>query len=200
MVEAAGLLSWHWPIAAAVPIALLIDRLLGEPPKRWHPVVWMGHYLGWMGGRIAPYADAVTAGARDLKCFSAGTIAWWSGVAIVLIVSYSVNAVAQRLPGWAAALLLGLVLKPLLAWRMLQDEVLAVEAALATSLAAGRVRLARLVSRDVSALSESELRQSAIESLAENLNDSVVAPIFWFALLGLPGAALYRFANTADAM
>jgi adenosylcobinamide-phosphate synthase len=56
------------------------------------------------------------------------------------------------------------------------------------------------VSRDTASLSESEVRESAIESLAENLNDSVVAPIFWFVLFGLLGAAVYRFANTADAM
>jgi adenosylcobinamide-phosphate synthase len=56
------------------------------------------------------------------------------------------------------------------------------------------------VSRDVATLGAAEVRESAIESLAENLNDSVVAPLFWFVLLGLPGAAVYRFANTADAM
>ena len=56
------------------------------------------------------------------------------------------------------------------------------------------------MSRDVSHLGEREVRESAIESLAENLNDSLVAPVFWFLLFGLPGAALYRFANTADAM
>ncbi len=83
---------------------------------------------------------------------------------------------------------------------MLRDEVLAVDAALGVSVDAGRAQLARLVSRDVSALSAAEVRESAIESLAENLNDSVVAPVFWFVLFGLPGAALYRFANTADAM
>ncbi len=102
--------------------------------------------------------------------------------------------------GLLAVLLLGLLLKPLLAWAMLKSEVLAVEAALGDSLDAGRQRLAWLVSRDVAALTEGQVRESAIESLAENLNDSVVAPIFWFVLLGLPGAALYRFANTADAM
>ena len=83
---------------------------------------------------------------------------------------------------------------------MLKTEVQAVEAALAESLPAGRERLRWLVSRDVAQLTESQVRESAIETLAENLNDSVVAPIFWFVLLGLPGAALYRFANTADAM
>ncbi|HRL38002.1 MAG TPA: CobD/CbiB family cobalamin biosynthesis protein, partial [Ottowia beijingensis] len=88
----------------------------------------------------------------------------------------------------------------LLAWAMLHDEVLAVERALGESLDAGRAQLARLVSRDVSALSAHQVRESAIESLAENLNDSVVAPLFWFVLLGLPGAVLFRFANTADAM
>jgi adenosylcobinamide-phosphate synthase len=60
--------------------------------------------------------------------------------------------------------------------------------------------LSWLVSRDTAELSADEVRESAIESLAENLNDSVVAPIFWFVLFGLPGAAVYRFANTADAM
>ena len=106
--------------------------------------------------------------------------------------------------GLLAAPLLGLLLKLMLAWAMLKNEVLAVEQALRPelggSLAGGRARLSWLVSRDVSELSESQVRESAIESLAENLNDSVVAPLFWFVLLGLPGAALYRFANTADAM
>lgn len=102
--------------------------------------------------------------------------------------------------GVLAALLLGIALKPMLAWAMLRSEVLAVEAALGQSLVAGRERLSWLVSRDVTNLTEAQVRESAIETLAENLNDSVVAPIFWFVLLGLPGAALYRFANTADAM
>ncbi|TAL67408.1 MAG: cobalamin biosynthesis protein CobD [Burkholderiaceae bacterium] len=211
MVEACGLPSPRWPIAAAVALALLIDRWLGEPSVRWHPVVWMGHYLGWTGCRIAPFAPSPVGGRLgggpashgkdpNLKPFVLGFLAWWVGVAIVLIVSCAVNSALRRLPGWAAVLLLGIALKPLLAWRLLQREVLEVEAALASSLAAGRARLARLVSRDVSALSTSEVRESTIESLAENLNDSVVAPVFWFALFGLPGAALYRFANTADAM
>jgi adenosylcobinamide-phosphate synthase len=108
--------------------------------------------------------------------------------------------VVLQLPVLWAALLLGMLLKPLFAWRMLRREVQSVELALQESLEAGRARLSMLVSRDTTALTESQVRESAIETLAENLNDSVIAPIFWFVLLGLPGAAVYRFANTADAM
>ena len=119
---------------------------------------------------------------------------------MVLVVACAVQWAAFELPWVLAALLLGLALKPMLAWAMLRSEVAAVEVALSQSLDAGRQRLAMLVSRDTSNLNASEVRESAIESLAENLNDSVVAPIFWFVLFGLPGAAVYRFANTADAM
>ena len=183
---------------AAIWIALLLDRLFGEPPARWHPVVWMGRYLGWMGRRIAPPADAPLG--ADFRRFFAGALAWSLGACVVLPVALALQAAAGLLPAWAAALLIGIALKPMLAWRILRREVLSVERALARSLDAGREQLSYLVSRDVTRLGESEVRESAIESLAENLNDSLVAPLFWFAVAGLPGAALYRFANTADAM
>lgn len=186
-------------VVAALWIALVVDRWLGEPPAALHPVVWMGNYLGWIGSRVAPRMHL--SKPTDLPMFFIGALTWCVGAACVWGVAMALQTlVTQWLPLWAVALLLGLLLKPLFAWRMLRDEVLAVEAALAVSLDAGRQQLARLVSRDVSRLSEREVRESAIESLAENLNDSLVAPVFWFVLLGLPGAALYRFANTADAM
>ncbi|MBD9665067.1 adenosylcobinamide-phosphate synthase [Variovorax paradoxus] len=186
------------PAVAALWLALAIDRWLGEPAARWHPVVWMGRYLGWIGSRMAP--RAADARPRDLPLFLAGALAWGMGAVLVGALALAVEGAALWLPRWAAAVVLALVLKSLFAWRMLRAEVLAVDAALAVSLESGRAQLARLVSRDVSALSECEVRESAIESLAENLNDSLVAPLFWFVLLGLPGAAVYRFANTADAM
>lgn len=178
--------------AAALWIALLVDRLWGEPPAALHPVVAMGRYLGWAGKRL-PQAPAAA--------FTGGALAWCVGALTVGALAAALQwAVLAWLPGWAAALLLGLALKPMLAWRMLRDEVQAVETALGQSLAAGRARLAMLVSRDVAALDAGTVRESAIESLAENLNDSVVAPLFWFLVAGLPGAAVFRFANTADAM
>lgn len=192
--------------AGAVLVALVVDRGFGELPGRLHPVAWMGGYLNWMGRAVAPQARATTTPSvpcdpsTDWKSFSLGAIAWWLGVAIIFAFSVVLQSVVAGWPLPLATLGLGLLLKPLLAWRMLRNEVQAVEAALSQSLDAGRARLAWLVSRDVTRLDEEAVRESAIESLAENLNDSVVAPLFWFAVAGLPGAALYRFANTADAM
>lgn len=180
----------------AVLVALTLDRALGEPPARWHPVVGMGRYLSFMGDRIAPADGAQPQAAR---AFVMGALAWWLGAFVVVVLAALAAFAIDGWVWWAQALVLGVLLKPLLAWRMLRDEVQAVESALGESLPAGRARLAWLVSRDVSALEVSQVRESAIESLAENLNDSVVAPLFWFAIAGLPGAALYRFANTADA-
>ena len=183
----------------AMCVALAVDHLLGEPLARWHPVVWMGSALDWAGKRVAPEAER--AGVRqDLKSFWLAALYWIALSAITLVVAWGLQWAVLQLPWWLAAIGLGLCLKPLLAWRMLRTEVQAVEAALGQSLAAGRERLSWLVSRDVTHLTEAQVRESAIESLAENLNDSVVAPLFWFAVAGLPGAALYRFANTADAM
>ena len=192
-----------WPtlvtLMAAAVVALFIDHLFGEPPVRWHPVVWMGHALGWAGKRVAPLAAEAPVG-RDGRAFWHGTLHWLVLSAGVVLTATGLQWALYQLPVWLAAVGLGLCLKPLLAWRMLRTEVLAVEAALGESLAAGRERLGWLVSRVGASLTEAQVRESAIESLAENLSDSVVAPLFWFALAGLPGAALYRFANTADAM
>jgi adenosylcobinamide-phosphate synthase len=190
---------WAGAVGVALIVALWVDHRWGEPPARWHPVVWMGNYLGRAGQWVQRHTTQ-TPGVLDLKAFWAGAVAWIVGAAIVVIAALLLQGMALELPWWATGLVLGWLLKPMLALAMLKSEVRAVEAALAESLAAGRERLRWLVSRDVTQLTEVQVRESAIETLAENLNDSVVAPLFWFLLLGLPGAALYRFANTADAM
>ena len=182
----------------AMLVALAVDRAWGEPAARWHPVVWMGAYLGWAGQRTAPLVNAANADPR--RAFWRGAWAWMLGALAVWLLAGALVGLLDAAPGWLHALALGLLLKPLLAWRMLRDEVAAVEGALSESLGAGRARLAWLVSREVDTLDAAQVRESAIETLAENLNDSVVAPLLWFAIAGLPGAALYRFANTADAM
>ena len=187
-------------LLACVPaLALLADRLLGEPGLRWHPVAWMGRWLAWAGGRLAPRADAPRV-LSNARIFWVAALAWLAAAATVFAASWLFQAWVLSLPVWLAAPALALFFKPMMAWALLHDEVLGVERALGQSVAAGRAQVARLVSRPTGQLSPAQVRESAIESLAENLNDSVVAPLFWFALLGLPGAALFRFANTADAM
>ncbi|MBT9500522.1 MAG: cobalamin biosynthesis protein CobD [Burkholderiaceae bacterium] len=189
-----------WLLPAAMGVALAVDRLLGEPPTWAHPVVAMGRWLGLFGERLSALPPRLA--------FMGGALAWCAGALLSAGLAMGLETLLfQWLRPWQStgralltAFALGLLLKPLLAWRMLRDEVQAVEDALGRSLDEGRAQLARLVSRDTTALGETEVREAAIETLAENLNDSVVAPLFWFAIAGLPGAALYRFANTADAM
>jgi adenosylcobinamide-phosphate synthase len=176
----------------SIVLALIIDRWFGEPPARIHPVVWMGRYLGRMGRHLPDH------GPRMAFCL--GALYWLLGAAAVAIVYGCAAVGAGMLPPWLDIALTALLLKPLFALRLLLREVGAVEQALAQSVECGRTRLSQIVSRDTAALDSSEVRESSLESLAENLSDSVVAPLFWFVLFGLPGAAVYRFANTADAM
>ena len=172
--------------------AALIDWFLGEPPTRLHPVAWIGNYLSRAGRGLTALPPR--------RAFLAGATRWLAGAVVFTGVFGAAAWGLAWLPWWADALGTALLLKPLFAFRMLLSEVRAVEAALQETLDAGRRRLAFIVSRDTTQLSTGEVRESALESLSENLSDSVVAPLFWFSLLGLPGAALYRFANTADAM
>jgi adenosylcobinamide-phosphate synthase len=146
-----------------------------------------------------------------------GAAAWIAGVALTGSLAWlalvSIDVASRFALGWlqpaagsglvtllVRALLLGLLLKPMFAWQMLREEVVGVERALESDLQAGRDRLQRIVGRDTSVLDATVIRESALESLAENLNDSVIAPLFWFVVGGFPAAAIYRFANTADAM
>lgn len=197
-------------MALILLLALWIDGRFGEPPADLHPVVWIGRFLTWCG--------RVTVHCPPALAFGLGALAWGLGAVAVGALAWGLQALAfWQVTRWFAApglesglagalsalfltALMAWLLKSMLSWRMLHDEAGAVESALQQSLEAGRERLSMLVSRDTAQLSAHEVRESAIESLAENLNDSVVAPIFWFVLLGLPGAAVYRFANTADAM
>jgi len=213
-----------WMSVLAVGVALWVDRAWGEPPLRWHPVVWIGQYLTWTGARIAPVptrtgsADSAVAcdwaSPADWGAFGLGAMAWIGGAAFFASLAWGLQSSVLEAASSDAqtrdaltvathvlvAVVLGVMLKPLLAWRMLEQEVQAVEAALRLSLDQGRERLSWICSRDTRDLTEVQVRETAIESLAENLNDSVIAPVFWFVCLGLPGAVLYRFANTADAM
>ncbi len=174
----------------SILFALLLDFLFKEPPAKLHPVVWMGGFLRFAGRRL-PDTPA--------KGFVAGAGAWLVGAALVGALAFLLQHAASWLGGfgWIAT---GVLLWPLFSVRMLHSEALSVELALGRSLDEGCARLSRLVSRDTTRLTATEVREAALETLSENLTDSVVAPLLWFAVLGLPGVAVYRFANTADAM
>lgn len=205
MDPSALLTTWTgWPasplgtaIAAGLVVALAwtLDALFGEPPNAWHPVAWLGRLLAAVGTRLLRWPPR--------RAFLGGALAWLLIAAGLGMAAIYVEVALHAMAGpwvWLAVLLTALLLKPCFAWRMLRDEVAAVEHALAHGLDAGRGHIARLASRDVSELDADAVRETAIETLAENLNDSLVAPLFWYAVAGLPGAVVYRFANTADAM
>ena len=186
---------------ASLLLAMLIDRLWGEPPTWLHPVVAMGKYLDAIGRRIAPTTAPQNRKAAN-RLVLLGSLAWGLGAALVVLPALGLHLFLLQLQGAFALLgilVLAFLLKPMFAYRMLRTEVQAVEDALQISLAAGQERLSYLVSRDTQNLNEEQVREAAIETLAENFNDSFIAPLFWFCVGGLPAAALYRYANTADA-
>ena len=181
-----------WTLALAVPLAWAIDQRFGEPRNAWHPVAWLGRMLAPVGQRLCAL--------RPACALLAGAVVWCVLAVAMAGVAWVLQEMLLTITPWLALPLLALVLKPTFAWRMLRDEAAAVEAALGVNLEAARTPLARLVSRDVRSLDADLIRETLIETVAENLNDSLVAPLFWYALFGLPGAAVYRFANTLDAM
>ncbi|MEW5880173.1 MAG: adenosylcobinamide-phosphate synthase CbiB [Pseudomonadota bacterium] len=180
-------------VAAAVLLAALLDRALPEPADRWHPVAWLGR----AGATLGRFALAARTPRAQL---ARGVLAWALLALPVTAVAFWLERALGALPAAAQAPVLALALKPTFAWRLLREEVAAVEAALAQSVDAARAQVARICSRDVAALDEAGVRETALESLAENFNDSLVAPLLWYAAAGLAGAVLYRVANTLDAM
>ncbi len=170
-------------------LALLLDWFVGEPPLWLHPVVWFGNYLKW--------AEKLRG---DKQLLLLGGATWLFGAVLVFSTTWGIAWAIGQLPLPVVILLTALLLKPTFAFRMLVREVTAIESALQQDLDQGRQRLAYIVSRKTANLSTIEVRESALESISENLSDSVIAPLFWFLILGLPGAYLYRFINTADSM
>jgi adenosylcobinamide-phosphate synthase len=178
----------------ALWLAIAVDVVVGEPPAQVHPVVWMGRAIAWCERRAL--ARARGNGAQ-----------LFAGAAMALGIPGLFAAVAWTAEahlcafGMLGMMIEALLLKPTFALRALGRAAADVRAAVA----AGRIDQARrglraLCSRDPASLDGPDLLGAAVESVAENASDSFVAPIFWFVLLGLPGAVFYRAVNTLDAM
>jgi adenosylcobinamide-phosphate synthase len=178
-------------------LALLIEALVGYPDRLVRAI---GHPVTWIGALIARLDAGLN---RPSLGPHARRIAGIVALAIVVAVAAAAGVIVERglllLP--FGILLAALAASPLIAQRSLYAHVAAVATALERDgLAAGRVAVAKIVGRDPQALDEAGVARAAIESLAENFSDGVVAPVFWMALAGLPGASAYKAINTADSM
>ena len=175
-------------------LALLIDLSLGDPPILYrvipHPVVIIGYLISW-GER------QLNRGTHRQRLLS-GIAVTTTVVALVALAGFLCQWLTAQAP--LAWLWQALIASTLLAARSLYDHVQRVAVSLGDSLTAGRSAVAHIVGRDPEQLDTSGVARAAIESAAENFADGVIAPIFWFALLGLPGLFAYKAVNTLDSM
>ncbi|WP_456365868.1 adenosylcobinamide-phosphate synthase CbiB [Thermococcus sp.] len=165
--------------------ALLWDLLLGEPPAMLHPVVWFGRIVGLVDSHYKRRSPALN--------FLAGAVTAF----LVVTFAFLLSILPFFAPFPLSYALAVYLLKSSFAVRSLHEHV---ARTMTEDPEEKRRAVSMIVSRDVGELDNSHLNSASIESLAENLNDSVVAPLFYFLLFGLPGALTYRAVNTLDAM
>lgn len=170
------------------PIALIIgwllDLFIGDPARLPHPIVWFGKMIAFGEHRLNRGNHRMLKGGLMSICL------------IVLVF-----AVTWFLCHQLSMIVIDvIIIFYCLAGTTLIREVRAVFLALDRSLDEGRQQVARIVGRDTSELSAQEVRTAALETLAENLSDGVIAPLFWLAILGVPGMLAYKMVNTLDSM
>ncbi len=188
---AAGLI-----LAQILLFALALDSALGDP--RWlysvvsHPVVLIGRMIERQEKRLnRPHFT------RGLRLWQGTLLSLWV-IALSTLAGVAITLAAGYLPaGWVLEVL---AVSSLLAFRGLYDEVKRVATFLKRSLADGRWAVSKIVGRDPDSLDEAGVARAAVESLAENFSDGVVAPLFWYVLFGLPGLCAYKAINTLDSM
>ena len=180
----------------AILIGWVLDLIFGDPQRLPHPVVGFGKMISWGEHRLNKGAHRKLKGA-----FLAITL-----ILLVFLATFLLRYLFSKLPspfgeGMGMRLFFDiLIVFYCLAGTTLIREVRNVFLALDRSLEEGREQVARIVGRDTSELSAQEVRTAALETLAENLSDGVIAPLFWLALLGTPGMLTYKMVNTLDSM
>jgi adenosylcobinamide-phosphate synthase len=179
-------------------VAIATEAMVGYPNAVYrligHPVTWIGKLITWCD-------DAWNSGSQSSRR-RYGILTLIVLVVVALLSGIVIAGVLDRLfPGLASLVLCGVIASTLLAQRSLDAHVLAVAKGLETDgLPGGRAAVAHIVGRETKSLDEAAICRAAIESLAENFSDGVVAPLFWMVVLGLPGALAYKAINTADSM
>ncbi len=169
-------------------LALLLDALLGEPKWLWsrvpHPAVVMGQVVIWMDIRLN------NGEARERN-----------GILTMAALVTSAGILGLLVSNLPDCDILQIILAAmLLAQKSLVQHVKAVADALRLSTGDGRLAVSKIVGRDTKAMGDTAIARGTIESAAENLSDGVIAPAFWFLMLGLPGLLIYKITNTADSM
>jgi adenosylcobinamide-phosphate synthase len=186
------------------PIALLIgwtlDLMLGDPQRLPHPIVWFGKAIAFCEHRLnkgshRKLKGAITAVGLIISVF----VLTWFVRSQCFLTSKAANPITP-FSVYSSMALDAIIIFYCLAGTTLIREVREVFLALDRSLDEGRRQVARIVGRDTSELSAQEVRTAALETLAENLSDGVIAPLFWLALLGTPGMLAYKMVNTLDSM
>lgn len=161
-----------------------------------HPVTWIGRLITWCDEAW----NSAARSSRERRFYGVVTLLLLLAVS-VLMGTAIVVLLDRLLPGIAALILCGMLASTLLAQRSLDTHVLAVAKGLESEgVTGGRAAVAHIVGRETRNLDEAAVCRAAIESLAENFSDGVVAPLFWMVVLGLPGALAYKAINTADSM
>ncbi|MDR1524815.1 MAG: adenosylcobinamide-phosphate synthase CbiB [Tannerella sp.] len=191
-----------------VPLCVgwLLDKLLGDPPWLPHPVAGFGKLISFGERRLNRGNRRFVKGGIMSVVLIAGTFAVTS-VLLSALCCETVQSGATHTGGdtnaiafWASVAVASVFVFYCLAGKTLISEVREVFRACDRSLDEGRRQVARIVGRDTSRLSAQEVRTAALETLAENMSDGVVAPLFWYMLLGVPGMMAYKMVNTLDSM
>lgn len=170
-------------------VGWLLDLCLGDPLWLPHPVVLFGRIIAWGERKLNRGRHRVRKGALLACSCTLGTFALCALLLWLL----------QPWP-WAEGIVSAVLIFFCLAGKTLRREVRLTLEAVERSVEEGRKQVARIVGRDTSQLTEQEVRKAALETLAENLSDGVVAPLFWLLLLGVPGMLTYKMVNTLDSM
>lgn len=168
----------------------ILDLIFGDPSKLPHPIVWFGKAIAFFEHRLNKGSHRKLKGAL----VAIGLISF-----VFVATSFLISSFSFLIPHFSF-LISALLIFFCLAGTTLIREVREVFLAVDRSLEEGRQQVARIVGRDTTELSAQEVRTAALETLAENLSDGVIAPLFWFAVLGVPGMLAYKMINTLDSM
>ncbi len=182
--------------ALSVFVGFALDCLLGDPLGRAHPVVLMGKLISFLENQLRPRFPKTPQGER-----TAGTIMALTVPLVSADVGLLLLLLAWRLHPWVY-----LILSSFLCWQCFAARCLMTEAKKVVTcleqqgLGAGRRQVSMLVGRDTENLTEEQVVKAAVETVAENTSDGVVAPLFWMALFGAVGGLFYKAVNTMDSM